>query len=111
MANGGFLPVPGATSGNASDPVSARLTPHPFSTFEQPMTLTGRGAHLPSDYIACLDVPPSPDPIARFTAASFHLSRRRARARGWACAEDPGSHFGILAEGAPRLADFIHARA
>jgi pimeloyl-ACP methyl ester carboxylesterase len=110
-ANGGFLPVPGSTAGNASDPVGARLTPHPFASFEQPIALGGRGDHLPGDYIACRDRPASSDPIARFTAASFDLSRRRAEARGWACSDDPGNHFGILAEGTGRLASFILARA
>lgn len=110
-ANRGFLPVPGNTAGNASDPVSARLTPHPFASFEQAMTLAGRGGDLPGHYIACRDVRASPDPIARFTEASFALSRSRARTRGWEYLEDPGNHFGILAEGAPRLAELILARA
>jgi len=110
-ANGGFLPVPGSTvAGAAADPVTARLTPHPFASFEQPMVIAGRGAGLPSHYIACLDRPASDDPIARFTTASFALSRARAEARGWEVVDDRASHFGILAEGAGRLADFILAR-
>jgi pimeloyl-ACP methyl ester carboxylesterase len=111
-ANGGFLPVPGSTvAGAAADPVTARLTPHPFASFAQPMVIEGRGNGLPSHYLACLDRPPSDDPIARFTTASFALSRSRAEARGWECSDDPGSHFGILAEGAERLTGFILARA
>lgn len=111
-ANGGLLPVPGSTiAGAAADPVTARLTPHPFASFEQPLALAGRGDGLPSHYIACLDRPASDDPIARFTTASFALSRARAEARGWEVIDDPASHFGILAEGAERLANFILARA
>jgi len=110
-ANGGLLPVPGSTvAGAATDPVTARLTPHPFACFEQPMILAGQGDAIASDYIACLDRPSSDDPIARFTTASFALSRARAEARGWDVVDDPASHFGLLAEGAERLADFILAR-
>jgi pimeloyl-ACP methyl ester carboxylesterase len=111
-ANNGFLPVPGSTAaGAAADPVAARLTPHPFACFEQALVLEGRSDGIAGDYIACLDRPASDDPIARFTAASFALSRARAEARGWEVVDDPASHFGILAEGAERLADFILARA
>ncbi len=110
-ANGGFLPVPGSTvAGAATDPVTARLTPHPFASFEQPMALANHGDSIPSHYIACLDRPASDDPIARFTTASFALSRARAEARGWEVVDDPASHFAILTDGAERLAEFILAR-
>jgi hypothetical protein len=74
------------------------------------MVIEGHGSRLPGHYIACLDRPPSDDPIARFATSSFALSRARAEARGWECCDDPGSHFGILAEGAERLTSFILTR-
>jgi hypothetical protein len=69
------------------DFLQARLTPHPFSTFTTPLTLTHPlGNGLPVEYITC--VGPVYQPAIQ--------AHDRARAKGWPISELHTSHEAMV---------------
>ncbi len=91
-SNGVSLPVPPLSSIDITEPtdvdfLQARLTPHPFSTFTTPLTLTHPvGNGLPVEYITC--VGPVYQPAIQ--------AHDRARAKGWPISELHTSHEAMV---------------
>ena len=88
-SSGGLtLPPPPAEAMGVTDPadaawLEAKMTPHPFRTFETPLEITGPpGAGLPAEYIVCTD--PIYGPLVD--------ARARARAYGWPIREIAAGH-------------------
>jgi pimeloyl-ACP methyl ester carboxylesterase len=66
------LQVLGVTEQSDVDWLTARLTPHPWRTYTEPLRLTGAGESVPAAFIECTD-----------WMRVFQPHAERAAARGW----------------------------
>jgi pimeloyl-ACP methyl ester carboxylesterase len=77
--------------------LTPRLTPHPWLTFTEPLSLTGAGQLVPAEFIECVD-----------WMRVFRGQRERAEARGWPVRELATGHEAMVT--APKaLADLLLA--
>jgi pimeloyl-ACP methyl ester carboxylesterase len=77
--------------------LTSRLTPHPWLTFTEPLSLTGAGQSVPAEFIECVD-----------WMRVFRGQRERAEARGWPVHELATGHEAMIT--APKaLADLLLA--
>jgi pimeloyl-ACP methyl ester carboxylesterase len=67
--------------------LTPRLTPHPWSTFSRPITLTGAADAVPGVYIECAA-----------GGRPFQPQARRAADRGWPVHEIPTGHEAMVTE-------------
>ncbi len=99
-AHGGSVQPPppeifGITNPELSGWVQARLTPHPFRTYTEPVKLSDKeGWYVPSLYIHCTGNPAS-------TPDLFSSSAGKARSRGWPVIDATAGHLAMLSH--PRL--------
>lgn len=65
--------------------LSPRLTPHPWLTFTEPLSLTGAVSSVPAEFIECVD-----------WMRVFRGQRERAQARGWPVHEIATGHEAMV---------------
>jgi pimeloyl-ACP methyl ester carboxylesterase len=80
--------------------LEAKMTPHPFRTYETPLPIEGTpGAGIPAEYVVCTE------PVY----APLEAARRRARSYGWTMREIATGHDAMVT--APvALADLLEGR-
>ncbi|GHE80335.1 esterase [Amycolatopsis deserti] len=93
------LQVLGVTEQSDVDWLSARLTPHPWLTYTEPLRLTGAVDEVPAAFIECTD-----------WMRVFRTHAERAAARGWPVHTIPTGHEAMVT--APKeLAELLLAVA
>jgi len=104
-AHGGVIQPPPPAIFGVTDPilqqwVEARLTPHPFATYTEPVRIGNAGSSvIPGMFIHCTGNPLT-------TPDLFASSANKARARGWRVKELDAGHLAMLT--APRqVADIL----
>jgi pimeloyl-ACP methyl ester carboxylesterase len=104
-AHGGVIQPPPPAIFGVSDPqleqwIKARMTPHPFSTYTEPVPVgDASSASIPGIFIHCTGNPPT-------TPDLFAASADKARTRGWQVINLDAGHLAMLT--APRqVADIL----